>query len=45
MKEIIMDCVFNSFGNNDYKKKWVKPEEIKSQLNSINSNQKIILHD
>ena len=43
MREIIMDCVFNSFGNNDYKKKWVKPEEIKSQLNSINSNTNTLL--
>ena len=43
MREIIMDCVFNSFGNSDYQKKWKNPDEIKSQLNSINDNTNTIL--
>ena len=32
MREIIMDCVFNSFGGVDYLRKWEKTEEIKKQL-------------
>ena len=43
MREIIMDCVFNSFGNSDYEKKWKKPEEIKSKLDTIKSNTNTIL--
>ena len=43
MREIIMDCVFNSFGNSDYEKKWEKPEEIKKKLNSIKYNTNTIL--
>ena len=45
MREIIMDCVFNSFGNSDYEKKWEKPEEIKKKLGEINSNTNTILVD
>ena len=43
MKEIIMDCVFNSFGNNDYTSKWENPEVIKSKLAGINDNVNTIL--
>ena len=43
MREIIMDCVFNSFGNSDYEKKWEKPEEIKNKLKSIKDNTNTIL--
>jgi len=43
MREIIMDCVFNSFGNSDYEKKWVKPSEIKEQLDLVKSNTNTIL--
>ena len=43
MRNIIMDCVFNSFGNVDYNKKWVKSDDIKKQLNSINNNVNTIL--
>ena len=43
MREIIMDCVFNSFGNADYTKKWEKSEEIKAHLKSINENVNTIL--
>ena len=43
MREIIMDCVFNSFGNSDYEKKWVKPSEIKKQLDLVKSNTNTIL--
>ena len=43
MREIIMDCVFNSFGNSDYKKIWEKPQEIKAKLDSVNSNINTIL--
>ena len=43
MREIIMDCVFNSFGNADYKKKWDKPDVIKTHLNEINENVNTIL--
>ena len=43
MREIIMDCVFNSFGNADYLRKWETPEVIKSHLNSINNNVNTIL--
>ena len=40
-----MDCVFNSFGNADYKKKWDKPNVIKDHLNEIKENVNIILVD
>ena len=43
MKEIIMDCVFNSFGNHDYTSKWERPEVIKSKLAGINDNVNTIL--
>ena len=43
MREIIMDCVFNSFGNSDYEKKWIKPEEIKEKLDMVKSNSNTIL--
>ena len=43
MREIIMDCVFNSFGNSDYEKKWVKPSQIKEQLDLVKSNTNTIL--
>ena len=43
MREIIMDCVFNSFGNSDYEKKWVNPSEIKSKLNLVKTNTNTIL--
>ena len=43
MREIILDCVFNSFGNADYSKKWDKPDVIKKHLNSINENVNTIL--
>ena len=43
MKEIIMDCVFNSFGNNDYTAKWESPEVIKGKLAGINDNVNTIL--
>lgn len=43
MREIIMDCVFNSFGNADYTKKWEKTEEIKAHLKSVNENVNSIL--
>ena len=43
MKEIIMDCVFNSFGNNDYTSKWEKPDVIKGKLAGINDNVNTIL--
>ena len=43
MKEIIMDCVFNSFGNADYTSKWVDPNVIKTELCGINSNVNTIL--
>ena len=45
MREIIMDCVFNSFGNADYTKKWEKIEEIKSHLRSVSDNVNTILVD
>ena len=45
MREIIMDCVFNSFGNADYKKKWDKPNVIKDHLNEIKENVNTILVD
>ena len=45
MREIIMDCVFNSFGNSDYKKIWENPTEIKSKLDSVNNNINTILVD
>ena len=38
MREIIMDCVFNSFGNADYTKKWEKIEEIKNHLKAVSDN-------
>ena len=38
-----MDCVFNSFGNVDYKKKWDKPDVIKEQLNKVKENVNTIL--
>ena len=40
-----MDCVFNSFGNADYKKKWDKPNVIKEHLNEIKENVNTILVD
>jgi hypothetical protein len=43
MREIIMDCVFNSFGNADYKRQWEKIDVIKFELNSINDNVNTIL--
>ncbi len=43
MKEIIMDCVFNSFGNHDYTSKWESPDVIKSRLAGINDNVNTIL--
>ena len=43
MKEIIMDCVFNSFGNHDYTSKWEDPEVIKGKLAGINDNVNTIL--
>lgn len=43
MKEIIMDCVFNSFGNHDYTSKWETPEVIKGKLAGINDNVNTIL--
>ena len=43
MKEIIMDCVFNSFGNADYTSKWETSEIIKSHLATINNNVNTIL--
>ena len=43
MREIIMDCVFNSFGNVDYTKLWEEPGDIKTKLNSINKNVNTIL--
>ena len=43
MREIIMNCVFNSFGNSDYEKKWVKPSEIKEKLDLVKSNTNTIL--
>ena len=43
MKEIIMDCVFNSFGNSDYKKEFDKPQTIVENLNSVNMNVNTIL--
>ena len=43
MREIIMDCVFNSFGNSDYKKEWEKPQEIKAELDSVKTNTNTIL--
>lgn len=43
MKEIIMDCVFNSFGNHDYTSKWENPDVIKSRLAGINDNVNTIL--
>ena len=43
MREIVMDCVFNSFGNYDYNKKWEKPDDIKRKLNYINNNVNTIL--
>ena len=43
MKEIIMDCVFNSFGNHDYTSKWENPEVIKGKLAGINDNVNTIL--
>ena len=43
MREIIMDCVFNSFGNSDYKKRWKKPEVIKKKLDAIKTNTNTIL--
>ena len=43
MKEIIMDCVFNSFGNHDYTSKWERPEVIKGKLAGINDNVNTIL--
>jgi len=43
MREIIMDCVFNSFGNSDYDKKWENPSEIKAKLDLVKSNTNTIL--
>ena len=43
MREIILDCVFNSFGNSDYEKKWEKPSEIKSKLDLVKTNTNTIL--
>ena len=43
MREIVMDCVFNSFGNTDYLRKWEKPEVIKTHLTQINENVNTIL--
>jgi hypothetical protein len=43
MREIIMDCVFNSFGNADYTKKWEKVEEIKNHLKAVSDNVNTIL--
>jgi len=43
MKEIIMDCVFNSFGNHDYTAKWENPDVIKGKLAGINDNVNTIL--
>jgi hypothetical protein len=43
MKEIIMDCVFNSFGNHDYTSKWENPDVIKGKLAGINDNVNTIL--
>ena len=43
MREIIMDCVFNSFGNADYKRQWEKVEVIKYELNNIKDNVNTIL--
>ena len=43
MREIIMDCVFNSFGNSDYEKKWRKPQIIKRKLDTIKGNTNTIL--
>jgi hypothetical protein len=43
MKEIIMDCVFNSFGNHDYKSNWDEPNIIKGKLAGINDNVNTIL--
>ena len=43
MREIILDCVFNSFGNSNYNKKWDKPSLIKGHLNFINNNVNTIL--
>jgi hypothetical protein len=45
MREIIMDCVFNSFGNADYTKKWEKIEEIKTHLKAVSENVNTILVD
>ena len=43
MREIVMDCVFNSFGNADYLRKWEKPQIIKTHLTHINDNVNTIL--
>ena len=43
MREIVMDCVFNSFGNMDYLRKWEKPQVIKTHLAQINDNVNTIL--
>ena len=43
MKEIIMDCVFNSFGNHDYTSKWETSAVIKGHLATINDNVNTIL--
>ena len=40
-----MDCVFNSFGNADYTKKWEQIEEIKSHLRAVSDNVNTILVD
>ena len=43
MREIVMDCVFNSFGNADYLRKWERPQVIKTHLNHIKDNVNTIL--
>ena len=43
MREIVMDCVFNSFGNADYLRKWERPGVIKTHLNHIKDNVNTIL--
>ena len=42
-REIIFDCVFNSFGNAEYNNKWEDPEKIVSRLNNVKNNVNSIL--
>lgn len=43
LREIIFDCVFDSFGNAEYNNKWEEPEKIITRLNNIKNNVNSIL--